>query len=210
MSTSDKSPDASFLSRWSRRKVEAKNEPAPDNTLPKSSTGAPAGAKMPETPLPERTSSDDSQSKAELPSIDTLTHEADFSPFMAQGTDPALRNQAMKKLFTDPHYQFEQMDKLDIYLDDYSKPDPIPPDMLRRMNQAWSLGLFDDEEKSPETAASQSQASDGVAIAAQPAAAAEAQADFPLVEAGDKPRADAAVTPEPVDATAQRASKNSP
>jgi hypothetical protein len=53
----------------------------------------------------------------------------------------------MKKLFTDPHYGFDNMDKLDIYLDDYSKPDPIPLEMLRGLNQAKRLFLFDDEEK---------------------------------------------------------------
>ena len=31
----------------------------------------------------------------------------------------------MKKLFADPHYNV--MDGLDVYIDDYSKPDPIPP-----------------------------------------------------------------------------------
>ena len=49
----------------------------------------------------------------------------------------------MKKLFSDPH--FNVMDGLDTYIDDYGKPDPIPLSMLRRMNQAAVLGLFDDE-----------------------------------------------------------------
>jgi hypothetical protein len=57
-----------------------------------------------------------------------------------------LRNQAMKKLFSNPHYQFAQMDKLDIYIDDYSQPDPIPMEMLRQMNQAKALFLFEDDE----------------------------------------------------------------
>lgn len=149
MSTSDKSADASFLSRWSRRKIEAKSEvPVEvDVGLIKASTGAPPGTKMPETPRSERTSASESRTMQELPAIETLTHEADFSPFMAKDVDPGMRNQAMKKLFADPHYQFEQMDKLDIYLDDYSKPDPIPPDMLRMMYQSKSLGLFDDEKE---------------------------------------------------------------
>ena len=146
MSESDKPVDASFLERWSRRKVAA-NEPAPVAPLEKSSTGAVVGEKMPETPHPEPTLPAGRQTREELPAIDSLTHEADFSPFMAKEVDPGLRNQAMKKLFTDPHYQFAQMDKLDIYIDDYSKPDPIPMEMLRKMNQAARLGLFDDEEK---------------------------------------------------------------
>ena len=149
MSESDKPPAGSFLSRWSQRKVETKNEPArPSNAdQTKPSIGAPPGAKMPEIPPPEPTLPAEPQANQELPVIDGLTHESDFSPFMAREVDPGLRNQAMKKLFTDPHYQFGQMDKLDIYIDDYSKPDPIPLEMLRRMNQAKSLFLFDDEAK---------------------------------------------------------------
>ena len=40
------------------------------------------------------------------------------------------------------------MDGLDTYIDDYNKPDPLPPGMLRQMVQSRLLGLFDDE---PET-----------------------------------------------------------
>jgi hypothetical protein len=56
-----------------------------------------------------------------------------------------VKNAALKKLFTDPH--FNLMDGLDTYIDDYGKPDPIPDSMLRKMNQAKFLRLFDDEEE---------------------------------------------------------------
>ena len=55
-----------------------------------------------------------------------------------------VRNAAMKKLFADP--QFNVMDGLDIYIDDYSKSDPIPEAMLRAMTSSKFLKLFDDEE----------------------------------------------------------------
>jgi len=51
----------------------------------------------------------------------------------------------LKKLFTDPHFNI--MDGLDTYIDDYSKPDPIPESMLRRMAQSKALGLFDEPEE---------------------------------------------------------------
>ena len=105
MNELDKSVDATFLSRWSRRKVAAKNEPqvasetdmstgqvtlpvapagrhADRNTTANSSTDAPAGMKTPETPHPEPTLPAGDRAREELPSIETLTHEADFSPFM--------------------------------------------------------------------------------------------------------------------------------
>ena len=43
----------------------------------------------------------------------------------------------MKKLFADPH--FNVMDGLDTYIDDYAKPDPIPPAMLRQLASAKFL-----------------------------------------------------------------------
>jgi hypothetical protein len=39
------------------------------------------------------------------------------------------------------------MDGLDIYIDDYSKPDPIPMDMLKKLNQSHMLGLFKTAEE---------------------------------------------------------------
>ena len=118
-----------------------------DDPLVNTSTGEHFEAKTPETPQPEAGLANEADTPAALPPIESLTHEADFTPFMARDVDPALRNQAMKKLFADPHYGFDKMDKLDIYIDDYSKPDPIPLEMLKMMYQSKSLFLFADEEK---------------------------------------------------------------
>jgi hypothetical protein len=56
-----------------------------------------------------------------------------------------MRNQAMKKLFTNPHYNV--MDGLDIYIDDYGKPDPLPEGWLQLMNQSKTLRLFETIEE---------------------------------------------------------------
>jgi len=53
---------------------------------------------------------------------------------MRPDVDPALKRAALRKLFTDPH--FNVMDGLDVYIDDYSKPDPIAPEILRTLVQA--------------------------------------------------------------------------
>jgi hypothetical protein len=76
--------------------------------------------------------------------VQVLTPKSDFKPFMARNVDPEVKNAAMKKLFADPHYNV--MDRLDIYIDDYSKPDPLPESMLRQMVSAKFLNLFDDEK----------------------------------------------------------------
>ena len=80
-----------------------------------------------------------------MPTLDDvarLTPQSDYSRFVGSGVDPSVSNAAMKKLFADPHYNV--MDGLDTYIDDYSVADPIPLALLRKMNQAMALGLFDE------------------------------------------------------------------
>ena len=85
-----------------------------------------------------------------LADAQALTADSDFKPFVARGVAPEVRNAAMKKLFADPH--FNVMDGLDIYIDDYTQPDPLPAGMLRQMASAQFLGFFDDEKKTQESA----------------------------------------------------------
>lgn len=147
MSASDES---SFLARWARRKAEAQRGAATTPVVPATAAqaapapmpatedarGTPAAAPptAPATPAPPPPTLDD---------VARLTRESDFSRFVAGDVEPGVRNAAMKKLFSDPH--FNVMDGLDVYIDDYGKPDPIPPGMLRRLAQSRFLGLFDDE-----------------------------------------------------------------
>jgi hypothetical protein len=139
-----------FLSRWSRRKAGAKaGAPLEEAVAPT----APAPAAAVPTPLPTVPASTSASTIAPLPSqpvplptlddVAKLTRSSDFSPYVARDVDATVRNAAMKKLFSDPH--FNVMDGLDTYIDDYGKPDPIPLSMLRRMNQSATLGLFDKE-----------------------------------------------------------------
>ena len=63
--------------------------------------------------------------------------------------DERVRRMALKKLFSDP--RFNVMDGLDVYIDDYSKEDPIPPGMLAQLQHARStlFGPQTEEEKKP-------------------------------------------------------------
>lgn len=148
-------PAESFLSRWSKRKLESRAGVA--DSTPESaqaelsetrSTLVPppvlpeaAGQSVPATAETAGTPAAVAES-AELPAVESLTPDSDFRPFMKGDVEPAVRNQALKSLFKDPH--FNVMDMLDVYVDDYSKPDPIPESMLRQMNQSRMLKLFDD------------------------------------------------------------------
>lgn len=93
----------------------------------------------------------------QLPSIDSLTKDSDFSMFMRADVDPGVRVSALKKLFSDPH--FNRMDGLDVYIDDYNKPDPMPLAFLKQLNQARILGLADDEEAQAQAGAPAPEAS---------------------------------------------------
>lgn len=153
-----------FLGRWAKRKndvLQGKplDEPAPSRPvaepaaqLAKGAAGASAvvispaaaakgpgpGASGQELPGAEQT-------PLTLEDVQGLTKDSDFKPFMNKAVEPGVRNAAMKKLFTDPH--FNVMDRMDIYIDDYSQPDPLPASMLRQMASAKFLKLFDDEEE---------------------------------------------------------------
>jgi hypothetical protein len=140
-----------FLSRWSRRKAGAKGgagaaDPAAPAAAAKAETPVPPSPASPSTAAPAATSAQAPPQPVPLPTLDDvakLTRDSDFSPYVGRDVDAAVRNSAMKKLFSDPH--FNVMDGLDTYIDDYGKADPIPLSMLRRMNQSAALGLFDKE-----------------------------------------------------------------
>ena len=85
---------------------------------------------------------------------------------MGQGVAPEVKNAAMKKLFADPH--FNEMDRMDIYIDDYSQPDPLPLAMLRQMNGAKFLNLFEDEDQDKDKAALAGAPDEGIVQAPLP------------------------------------------
>ena len=69
-----------------------------------------------------------------LPPVESLTFESDFSLFMRPGVDESVRRAALRKLLRDS--RFNVMDGLDVYIDDYSKPSPIEPEVVRSLMQA--------------------------------------------------------------------------
>jgi hypothetical protein len=155
----DEAP-AGFLSRWSRRKAEVREGRAPEEPTPAPAVAQranvvalnPSSAQVPHPPAvnaAQAASLSNEAAAKPMPSLadaQQLTPESDFTDFMARGVAPDVKNAAMKKLFTDPH--FNVMDRLDIYIDDYSQPDPLPLAMLRQMTSAKTLNLFDDEPES--------------------------------------------------------------
>lgn len=161
-----------FLSRWSRRKHEAD---VPVEPLP------PPAASAPSVTL--ETSAD---ALLELPPIESISVETDLTPYLQATVDQGLKRLALKKLFQDPHFHFANMDKLDIYIDDYSIADPLPAGMLEQLKFAQDY-IFKDptqpEIVSPETDKSASGAEVPLVTEAAPLPTKDhAGADSPLEE----------------------------
>lgn len=130
-----------FLSRWSKRKLAASlaatREPAAaDADVIVEVAAAPAAAPAPAVPPAGASAEarDRDAVEAALPPVEDLTLASDFTAFLKEEVSESLRRQALKKLFADPH--FNQMDGLDIYIDDYSIADPIPPSMMEKLKHA--------------------------------------------------------------------------
>jgi hypothetical protein len=147
----------SFFSRWSQRKVQVRagQAPQPDPVpqpkaaelqptqalaapvaVPAASTGA-AETAPPEPPVPT------------LEDVAELGRDSDFKPFVARHVPAEVRNAAVKKLFADPH--FNVMDGLDIYIDDYSQPNPLSAALMAKMVGAQFLKLVDEPDPEPKS-----------------------------------------------------------
>ncbi len=119
MATSEQKPKETaedFLSRWSKRKEEVRAE---------AQAPRPVQPAAPATPAPD------------LPPVEKLDMDSDYSGFFHPKVDEALRRTALKKLFSDPHFNI--MDGLDTYIDDYSITEPIPAAMLAEMKSAQNI-----------------------------------------------------------------------
>ncbi len=119
-----------FLSRWSRRKRDAVQS-TPESTQPTQ----PAHPTSAEAQPPE------------LPPIDSLTHESDFSGFMHKQVDDKLRRAALRKLFSDP--SFNIADGLDEYAEDYTLLETLAEGAAAGLEHAKSTLLGPDWDAAP-------------------------------------------------------------
>lgn len=124
-----------FFSRWAKPAAvpEARSpQPAPTLTDPGQpvNPAEPAAAEPPQPPTLEQARQ--------------LTPQDDFRAFVRPDVAPEVRNTAMRQLFSDPH--FNVMDGLDIYIDDYNTPDPLPEGYLARMVSARAMRLLKSDD----------------------------------------------------------------
>ena len=134
MSENAKSREPLTLRRWSARKRAAARD------LPESGAASVSSAQTLDTaasPAKPQTAKQNTDAAPELPAVESLTFDSDFTAFLKPNVDEALKRKALKKLLHDP--RFNVMDGLDTYIADYSKPDPIEPEVVKQLMQARYL-----------------------------------------------------------------------
>jgi hypothetical protein len=117
-------PEGRF-SRWSRLKTEAlENEPPQiDETLSKfTSENLPVRAEDAELPTSnseETAEGEETDPAPELPDIETLEKDSDYTPFLAEGVPEAIKKLALRKLWaSDP--VLANIDGLNDYDEDFT------------------------------------------------------------------------------------------
>ena len=153
--------DESVLSRWSRRKLQSDQQTLKEDLgIALQQQNGPVD--VPAQGINDITASQDEQveplevlTDADMPDIDSLHEDSDFSGFMSPGVSDELRNLALKKLFQTPSFNIR--DGLDEYDEDYTTfeklGDIITCDMKHqleleaeeKLQQAQQL-IMDDEE----------------------------------------------------------------
>lgn len=181
-----------FLERWSRLKRQGAIGAAPVTPGADAAAAAPPVALAQPLPPPAAVAAAaDGEVASALPPIASLTLESDFSAFLKREVADAVRKQALKKLFAEPH--FNVMDGLDIYIDDYSISAPIPPDVLARLKHARELLASDEAVAGPSAqgveAAAPAAAAEGAAQEPKPAGEDTLPATQGAVADGDDPQA---------------------
>jgi len=127
--------DENFISRWSRRKQERGKDPA---VTPEKTPTADAIAEKPHL------------TDADMPAIESLTEDSDYSGFLSPKVSEALRKQALRKLFHSPG--FNVRDGLDDYDGVYTEfeklGDIVTADMRHQLDmeaQRCARQLAEDE-----------------------------------------------------------------
>ena len=126
-------PEEPFISRWSRLKARAREQAAPladAGAAPPQAQAAedtpPQAASQQSAPpqtAPPQTAPTQTAPPPDLPDIDLLGEDSDYSAFLAEGVDATLRRKALRKLFHSP--KFNVLDGLDDYMGDYTQFEPL-------------------------------------------------------------------------------------
>ena len=158
---SERDPD-SFLQRWSRLKARGG-----EGVVPEAESGQAVEPPREVPPASVETRPPASGAKpvaaqVQLPDLDTLDGDSDYSAFLTPGVDALLRRRALRKLFHSP--KFNVLDGLDDYMGDFTKFEPlgdlVTADMRHRIERAAQRVIDALEEPQDPAPAAQAAASE--------------------------------------------------
>lgn len=145
-----------FLRRWSRRKQAARKPSGPDSASSADARApdADGGRAATEDALSGRGDSPNAEPEAlDLPDIDSLNADSDFTPFLKEGVPKELKNRALRKLWR-VNPVFGQLDGLNDYDGDFTDANSVVKD-LKTLYKVGRGFLPDPEENAagstPET-----------------------------------------------------------
>jgi hypothetical protein len=178
MTTGDSNED--FLRRWSRRKIEGEptEDPAGDAGLPEDGIAAvPEEGNEPEEIDPEVV--------ANLPDIETLDKDSDYTGFLRDGVPEELKRMALRKLWlSDP--VLANLDGLNDYDEDFGAILKSGADYMQRLADAGEKftrpGADEEEPAEAEAEESEDAGEELLAQEAEP----DADTDPDLADAGPR------------------------
>lgn len=146
--------DEGLLTRWARRKQQSTLVSEKEDLDLELQA---QGIASPEVDRPDSDSSGESEvpvlTDADMPPIDTLTEESDFSGFMSGGVSDKLRNLALRKLFGAPSFNIR--DGLDEYDEDYTYFEKLGDIVTSDMKHQMELEEAEKREQQMEEAATE-------------------------------------------------------
>lgn len=118
-----------FVSRWSRRKQQVAEEESEQELNPNAEV-AQAHKEIidPEQIKAEKLEALNKLTDEDMPDVESLDENSDFSAFMSTSVSEGLRKMALKKLFMGASYNIR--DGLDEYDGDYTKFEKMPDTMV--------------------------------------------------------------------------------
>lgn len=130
--------DEDFLSRWSRRKREAQQKEEPREGIGETVTRPKEADALP--------------TDADMPPLESLTEDSDYSGFLSPKVSEALRKQALRKLFHSAGINVR--DGLDDYDEDFTEfaklGDVVTADLKHRLDKEMQMRVENMGETSVE------------------------------------------------------------
>lgn len=173
--------DEDFLNRWSKRKLAAQN-----STLTAQEANTPHLTRSPKQEENQCESVTSSKTDADMPPLESLDKDSDYSQFLSPNVSEKLRKLALRKLFHLP--QFNVTDGLNEYDEDYTAysvlGNIVTHEMLRLRKQEEKRAANGRKLENPNDAVDEEISTEKFSVREQSAAVRAKKAE-PSVTAGD-------------------------